>query len=227
MSVIKPLYLMAGGNRRSSSAMMSAMSRAMRECERQKPRVAYIGAANGDNAIFYGMVKSVLLGAGAGEVFMVALAKDEIDLPKAKGALESADAVFLSGGEVEDGMKWLEKHGLVDFMRELRDGGKLFFGVSAGTIMLGRCWVRWGDPGDDGTAELFDCLGFAPTTLDTHAEDEDWKELKAALRLQGPGARGYGIPMDGVMRFDEGKLENLEKEALRYVNDAGNVRLDD
>lgn len=122
-------------------------------------------------------------------------------------------------------MMWLVRHGLDSFLKELYSNGKLFFGLSAGSIMMGTHWVRWDDPDDDDTASLFDCLGFVPTVFDTHAEDEDWKELKTALRLLGPGAKGYGIPSGGVISADgTGKLTNLQKEPLLFMNAGGSVK---
>ena len=193
MNGVKPLFLLAGGGSQDKSATVRFFSHALMECGRQKPQIAYVGAANGDNAIFFGSIRTLLEEAGAGHIFLLPLAQESIDIASVKQALEQADVVFLSGGEVEDGMHWLKKHGLDSFLWELRGRGKLFLGVSAGSIMMGTYWVRWADPEDDGTAELFDCLGFVPTTFDTHAENEDWKELKTALHLQGSGSRGYGI----------------------------------
>lgn len=225
MSLIKPLFLLAGGEPRSPESMVPSLTWALRECAGERPRVAYLGTASGDNLFFFKRMQSLLQKAGAGEVFLVPLAKRNANPAAARQALEASDAVFLSGGEVEDGMGWLFRHGLVDFLRQLREEGKLFIGMSAGSIMMGRYWVRWEDPHDDATAELFDCLGFVPTTFDTHAEDEDWKELKAALRLQGPGARGYGIPRGGLVSYDgQGRMTALGKALLCYVNDGGTVR---
>lgn len=157
---------------------------------------------------------------------LLLLARTTVDLAAVKRALETVDAVYLSGGEVDDGMRWLEHHGLVGFLGEMRRQGKLFLGMSAGSIMMGTHWVRWADPDDDATAELFGCLGLAPTTLDTHAEDEDWKELKMALKLQGPGARGYGIPSGGMASVDDqGRIVALEKTLICYTNVGGQVQL--
>lgn len=221
----KPLFLLAGGSSRHPRAIVHSMARALQECVRQKPRVAYLGAASGDSTAFYWSVKSLLHEAGAGEVSPVRLARTTVDLAYAKQALETADAVYLSGGEVDDGMRWLARHGLVGFLTEMRGQGKVFLGMSAGSIMMGTHWVRWEKPDDDATAELFNCLGFAPTTFDTHAEEEDWKELKMALKLQGPGARGYGIPSGGVASVDAGgNIVALEKTLLCYVNVGGRVQ---
>ncbi len=225
MNRTKPIFLLAGGRPRNPENMVSSMARALKECGQQEPRVACLGVANGDNEVFYRNIKSLLQEAGAGDVFLLRLAKTRVDLSAAKQALETADAIFISGGEVDDGMRWLEQHGLVGFLRGLRSQGKVFFGMSAGSIMMGTHWVRWENPNDDTTAELFDCLGFAPTVFDTHAEEEDWKELKMALQLQGPGGRGYGIPSGGMASVDDqGQIVSLEKTLLCYVNIEGQVQ---
>jgi hypothetical protein len=84
--------------------------------------------------------------------------------------------------------------------------------------MLGARWVRWDVPDDDNTAELFDCLGIIPVTFDTHAEDEDWIELKTVLRLSGDGSRGYGLPRGGIISADSaGRLVNMEREYLTFT----------
>ena len=220
----KPAYLLAGGRPRDPSDTIRALTRALSDSGSVKPRVAYLGTASGDNVLFFNAVKAMLKKAGASSVVMPRLAKAAADIDEAKKILESADVVFISGGEVEDGMNWLVRHGLVEYMRELYGSGKLFVGMSAGSIMMGRLWVRWEDPDDDGTSELFDCLGIIPAVFDTHAEDEDWKELKAALKLLGPGAVGYGIPRDGMISADAlGTFVNLEKELLYYRNDGGRI----
>ena len=219
----KPAFLLAGGRASGLADMTRMISRAYGGV--QRPLVAYIGAANGDSALFFKMMKTFLMRAGAGKVVFARLAKEKINLAEAKDILSSADVVFLSGGEVEDGMNWLAKHQLTGFLRELYREGKQFAGVSAGSIMLGNRWVRWEDPKDDGTAELFDCLCVVPAIFDTHAEDEDWVELKTALKLMGDGARGYGIPIGGMIcAGSDGAIANLEKEYLTFVNDGGQVR---
>lgn len=224
MSNIKPAYLMAGGRASDPKSMIPPMTRALKECGKEKPKVAYIGAASGDNIIFYGLMKALLHEAGAGEVYLVKLAKEKINVDSAKKALEETDVIFISGGEVEDGMRWLKRHALIDFIKELREQGKVFAGVSAGSIMMGSWWVHWDDEKDDSTASLFECLGFANTTFDTHAEDEGWRELILSLKLQGNGARGFGIPIGGVITVDsQGEIAEIEKKLIPYVNNGGNV----
>ena len=217
-----PAILIAGGRPRDPDAMAKMMSYAFKGI--QKPVVAYIGTANGDNPAFFMMMKILLKKAGAEKVIFVHLAKEKPNLEAAKKVLTNADLIFLSGGEVEDGMNWLNKHGLVTFLSDLYNAGKRFMGVSAGVIMMGTHWVRF--PGND-TSELFDCLGIIPLLFDVHGEDEDWVELKAALKLMGDGARGYALPRECMISADsQGTLINLSKEYLVFVNEDNRVFLE-
>ena len=219
-----PAILIAGGMHSSPQALVRMMSQAFHGM--QNPQVAYIGTANGDSAVFFQMIKLALKKAGAGKVAFVHLAKKKPDLDAARTALSKSDVVFLSGGEVEDGMVWIKKHGLVDFLKGLYSAGKRFMGVSAGVIMMGSHWVHWDVEGDDSTAQLFDCLGLIPALFDVHGESEDWIELKAALKLLGDGERGYGLPSGAMISADSrGVLVNLEKEYLVFENKGGNIHV--
>ena len=217
-----PALMVAGGRPRDADAMARMMAQAFRGI--QKPQVAYIGTANGDNPAFFQMMKIMLKKAGAEKVNFVHLAKKKPDLETARNTLAAADLIFLSGGEVEDGMDWLKKHELIGFLKELYSGGKRFLGVSAGVIMMGTHWVHWDVEGDDSSSKLFDCLAFTPVLFDVHGEDENWVELKAALKLLGPGARAYGLPGGAMISADSrGSLVNLEKGYLVFINEDGRI----
>jgi peptidase E len=225
MSPAKPAILLAGGQPRSPAALTAALSQALAAVGQAKPRVAYIGTANQDSMPFFTMIKALLQGAGAGQVDLVKLARRGASVAEAQSILSAADVIFLSGGEVEDGIAGLAKAGLVPMLHDLFSQGRLFIGVSAGSIMMGSHWVRWAKPDDDVTAELFPCLGLVPAVFDTHAEDEDWHELKTALRLLGPGSQGYGIPSGGVISASgQGELTNQIGRLLVFANIGGQVQ---
>ncbi|MCL1848524.1 MAG: Type 1 glutamine amidotransferase-like domain-containing protein [Clostridiales bacterium] len=224
MSNENPAILLAGGRPRDPSYMAGLFARSLAGLD--GPRVAYIGTANGDNPEFFLRMEAIMLEAGAASVTHVPLASDHPDLDAARAALTQADVIFLAGGEVEDGVYWLMKHGLTELLRDLYRAGKRFTGVSAGTIMMGSHWVRWDVPEDDSTSSLFDCLGIIPVLFDTHGEDEDWVEIIAALKLLGDGAVGYGLPGGAMISADSsGVLTNLEGEYLVFVNEGGDVRI--
>ena len=219
-----PAILLAGGIPSRPSIMVRLMSQAFQGM--QKPVTAYIGTANNDNAAFFHMMKMALKKAGAGKVVFVRLAKEKPDIDAAKAALSGSGVIFLSGGEVEDGINWLKKHGLMPFLKDLYNSGKRFMGLSAGVIMMGTHWVHWDIPENDSTSKLFDCLGIIPALFDVHGEDEDWVELKAALKLMGDGAQGYGLPRECLISADSrGNLQNLSKEYLVFANEGGRIRI--
>lgn len=164
------------------------------------PAVAYIGAASGDDKPFLHWAAAWLSAAGAGAVRLIPTVQPPTrDPAEWRRLLDPFPVVFINGGDVEEGMARLDACGLSDTLRELQAEGIRFVGLSAGSIMLAREWVRWPDPEDPASAERFPCLGIAPIYCDTHAEDDEWEELRALLDLQPPGTVGYGIPADGAL----------------------------
>ncbi len=185
--------LLAGGSAWRGRGADPALAAALRMTDGHAPRVAYIGAANGDDAQFRRWGETVLRDAGAGEILNVALMRGG-SAAEVGQALERAQVVFMSGGDVEAGMSAINHRGVAPRLRAMHAAGIPFIGVSAGSIMLGSFWVRWKSPSDDSSAAPFDCLGLAPYICDTHAEDEEWAEIKVLLRLLGAGHIGYALP---------------------------------
>jgi cyanophycinase-like exopeptidase len=198
--------------------------RALENCCVRHPSIAYVGAASGDSSQFFSMMSGYLRRCGAGRITLVPLAGRRGKLEKTRAILDSADMVFISGGDVEVGMKVLEERQILPFLHELFETGKPFFGSSAGSIMLGRQWVRWANPEDDATASLFPCMGFAPIICDTHGEEEEWEELRALLRLTAEGTSGYGIPTGGGLCVSpDGALEALGDPVRCFARRGGAI----
>ena len=221
----RPVFLLAGGRgarRKSPDPLLQAV---FRECGIAAPSVAYVGAASGDDRSFFGFITEGFKEARAGQIKHALIVPENADLEKAKDILEKADIVFISGGDVEAGMDVLREKGLIEFLTGLYEQGKPFFGLSAGSIMLASEWIRWRDPDDDATAEIFPCLGIAPVICDTHAEGDDWEELKALLALEKNGANGYGIPSGaGIKVFPDGRVEAVEGAVPHYVRAGDKVK---
>ena len=218
------LYLLAGGRASLRTGGDPLLTRVLASCGVPLASIAYVGAASGDSGPFFSTISHHLRKCGAGRVTLAPLAGRRGNLGKARAVLESADMVFISGGDVEVGMKLLEERQILPFLRQLFERGKPFFGSSAGSIMLGRQWVRWEDPDDDATASPFPCMGLAPIVCDTHGEAEGWEELRALLRLTRKGTIGYGIPIGGgLCIYPAGTVEALGVPAHRYANSDGGV----
>jgi peptidase E len=222
MNVEKPVYLIAG--RGDGKSFKSTIKTILKDTGKTQPTIAYVGAASGDNWPFYLMVSAMIKKAEDCQIRRVLLAARKADLNEARTVLESADAIFVSGGDVEAGMQVLEEKNMARFLIDLFKRGKVFLGVSAGSIMLAREWVRWRDPEDDSTTELFPCLGIAPVMCDTHAEADDWEELKAALKLKEQGAQGYGIPSGSCLKvYPDGRVEALGGPVARFLKRGNSI----
>ena len=184
-----------------------------------------MGSANGDDPEFFNWTFRALSLAGAGGVTLAATVFPKAKIAVARAVISSADVVFLGGGEVDNGMNALKRCGIDDLLVTLCRQGKPFIGLSAGSIMLGRQWIRWPNENDLSRFELFSCLGCAPVICDTHAEGEGWVELKALLRAGGHGVHGYGIPAGGCLVVEsDGRCAALGKPVLEFTNVHGSVR---
>jgi peptidase E len=225
MSEIKPVYLLGGGwsaNRRANDLLVREV---FRESGKKTPSVGYVGAASNDDEGFFNRLAGMFRENGAGEVKHALLAPDNADISRAKTILKQSDMIYISGGDVDKGMQMLKEKEMVNFLAELYQEGKPFFGLSAGSIMLAKEWVRWRNPDDDTTAEVFPCLGLAPVLCDTHDEEGGWEELKALLMLEKDGATGYGIATGTALRvFPDGRVEALGGAVHQYVRRGGKVK---
>jgi len=225
MTKSKPadIFLLAGGMQSKNNEEILAGALAL--SKKETPNVAYIGTASGDNKDFFLRLSQLIMAAGAENVSLIPIVQ-RFDPDKTRGMLLSSDVVFISGGDVDLGMKYLRNRRLVSFFREIYDRGKVFCGISAGAIMLSRSWIRWRDPDDDDTVELFDCLGFAPLLCDVHGEEDNWVELKRLLGFFPQGTAGYGIPANGALRIaPDGKITSLGSAPVRFIKKGADIIL--
>jgi len=144
----------------------------------EKPLVVQIGAANGDDRAFGWATVKLLQKAGAGEVLWPKVSGKKADPAAMREALQKAQVVFVSGGDVEEGMKVLRARGLLGDLQAAHQRGAVFVGISAGAIMLGQRWIAWPHAkATDEEAATFECLGIAGISLDTHGEKDKWGEV--------------------------------------------------
>ncbi|MDD5190777.1 MAG: Type 1 glutamine amidotransferase-like domain-containing protein [Dehalococcoidales bacterium] len=223
MTQPKPVYLLAG---RWGKNPDPVISRVIKESGIAKPSIGYIGAAAGDNIEFFKRMESYFQMGGAGVTTLVPTVNPKADMERSKDLLEKSDIVFISGGDVEVGMQILQQRKLVKFIKELYLSGKPFFAVSAGSIMLAQEWVRWRDPDDDNSAEIFPCIGVAPVLCDTHGEADKWEELIALLQLEKSGTIGYGIVSGNAVKVNpDGTVEALSGIVNRFIRQKNKVEM--
>jgi len=217
MSKQKQSYLLAGRNS-NNETLLSILQTVFRENNLSSPMIAYIGTANGDDKNFFKRIAEPLIAAGADKVNHALIYSDSADVKRAQAILDSSDIVFVSGGDVYEGIKVLKEKRMINFLQKLYERGKPFFGISAGSIMLAKNWVHWSDPDDDSTAKLFSCLDIAPIICDTHGEQDDWEELKMALKLATDGQKGYGIVSATAIKvYPDSEVEALGGAVHQFI----------
>lgn len=225
MDSLKPVYLLAGGRPRNPLTLNPLLQAVYRESGKVLPSIAYVGVANEDSKAFYLMMASALKAAGAGRIKHALITPPKADLKKAEAIMESSDIVYISGGDVERGMQILQEKRMLEFLLELYHGGKLFFGLSAGSIMLAKEWVRWRNPEDDTTAEIFPCLNIAPVVCDTHGEQDNWEELQALMKMERNNTKGYGIVSGTAIKvYYDGQVEAMGGAVHQFINNSGTVQ---
>lgn len=200
----RPVHLLAGGPGTRGDVYGPLVAEILRSAGKPRPLVAYLGAATDDDPRFLGWMKGLVTSAGPCTFQLAPVAGRRGAGRAARDVLEAADVVFVGGGDVELGMERILERELAASLREKHADGAPFFGISAGAILLCRRWIRWRDPDDDGSAELFDCLGVAPVVCDCHGEEDGWAELQALLRLAGGSALGYGLRAGAALRVEAG-----------------------
>lgn len=214
----RPVYLLAGGRPRGQRTPDPLIRAALRESGKESPVIAYTGTANGDDEGFFSRMAGVFREAGAYHINHALISPEKADLKKAQDILKAADIIFVSGGDVDRGIRVLQEKDMIDFLTRLYQQEKPFCGLSAGAIMLAREWVRWRNPDDNSSAELFPCLNFAPVICDCHDEENGWQELKTALRLEKDNTRGYGLATGTAIRvFSDGRLEAIGGAIHQYI----------
>lgn len=185
-------------------ALRSHFKAALRALGVDKPLVAYVGVASDDDPGFQKMLTGAL-SVTAARFRMAHIASARASISEARDVLGEADLIFVSGGDVDHGVKVLADRGLLPYFRNLCLDGKPMFGISAGSVMLGREWVRFPDD-DDSKAEIFECIGAAPFCVDAHSEDDDWSELRTLIELKKKrGDRepvGYGLTTKGGLAVE-------------------------
>jgi peptidase E len=220
-----PVFLLAGGPGSRTRNPDPLLQTIFAASAKSKPSIAYLGSASGDDRDFFEWTAHYFKQSGAGPVKLASTVGPKANLDKAKEVIESADIVYVSGGDVEAGIAVIAQIGLQPFLEELFKSGKRFFGLSAGSIILAQAWVRWEDPDDDATACIFPCLNFAPLLCDTHAEKEGWEELQALLSLGPDGTRGYGIPSGGGLCVNpNGSIQAMGKPVHCFIKKTGIVQ---
>jgi len=100
--------------------------------------------------------------------------------------LLDCDLVLLSGGDPKLGMDVFTERSIVEDLNELRLMGGVLVGVSAGAMLLSKFSWPLNETGEcydeNGVIQTFKALEMVPMIFSAHDEENNWKDLGAALR---------------------------------------------
>jgi peptidase E len=188
---LKPIYLLADSQLLFLKEEGSCLLDSVRgQIEREYPKAAYIGAANGDNPAYYSIFEAAMESVHIDECRMIPSSLSTEDTL----FIDDADLILLAGGDVLRGWKVLEENGLKEqIVRRYYEGATLI-GVSAGAVQLGL--FGWPEDGlsPDNLTSLFKLV---PFIISAHDEKGEWEELKSTIQLMGGRFKGIGIPLGG------------------------------
>jgi cyanophycinase len=216
---VQPLYLLADSQllfwRGPSGPFLSGIVKAS---DLSAPRIAYIGASNGDSAEAHSIFAAAVSELTSASTHHVRAAYSAPD----REFLETADVVVLAGGDVEVGWNAFTQTGMREQIRNLYLGGAVIIGVSAGAV---QCGTHAALSAERGASRLLETFGFAPYILDVHDEKQHWQRLSTTIHLLEGGAAGIGIPSGGGLTVhSDGSLEPIRNSVDCYTFSKGKLQ---
>lgn len=130
---------------------------------------------------------------------------------EARAIVNRADILYFTGGDQFLFVRAAQRTGLDELLRKRHAEGACVGAFSAGAIAIGPWWPEWPeterpDLPEEG-ADLVPCVGLNDRAVfDFHAEEDDWEELHACMRLLRAKDRsrrwhGCGVPTRGGVRI--------------------------
>src|SRR5271168_3003362 len=117
------LFHLVGGGPGTVLALRRHFKAATAALGRPRPLLAYVGTASNDNRSFYTMIRGMVALGGA-RMQMAEIASPRAKASEARALLEGCDMVFMSGGDVEHGVKVLRDRDMVKPLAALARAGK-------------------------------------------------------------------------------------------------------
>lgn len=181
----------------------------------EKPRAIYIGASNGDIEDFFEIFCAGMENIGILDCYHVKAAFTPTD----RTQLESADLIFLAGGDVMQGWEVLKNTGMRDIILSKYAAGTSLIGLSAGAIQLG--WEAYSDLGK----EIIPMMQLVSFNLSAHDEANEWSSLKEYVCNSDKMKRGIGIcRASALVCYPDQQVEVLVGSGIEMLVDKGELR---
>ena len=157
----------------------SIFPRVRAHCAADAPRMAYLGASNGDEPAFFELFRDAAAASGPVECRHIPAQPNAAE----RAFLTNAEVILLAGGDAERGWRAFVATGIDAELRAVCDRGAVLIGISAGAMQMGA-----------GMLEL------VPALIDVHDEKNGWSTLRAALQCDSLGLvvpSGTAVVVDG------------------------------
>jgi hypothetical protein len=177
-------------------------------------KACYIGAPIDDNPGWASLVVDYFKKVHGVACAAPRLSDPACDVAAAKKAIETADVLYLDGGDTVACVEYCRERGVLGSFKKAAKHAKVVFGLSGGACATGPFTIGYDDDGNGSVAECLD-MG-PPHPLDVHDEQNDWPEMRALLELVAGDkkreAAGIVIPTGAALMVSpEGKLSSYGK----------------
>jgi peptidase E len=186
---------------------------AVRAATGRKPRVAYVGAANGDDPDRADMMADLLAPFDV-DMQIVKTSSPGDDIDAARAQLEQADVIYFGGGWTKPLVDLFRAHKLEGVLRARHEAGATIMGVSAGAVAMTSIGIEADED------QHYPCFGLVDLVIDVHDEENDWAKLRKLLGMlakeRGSTQSGLGLPHGSAILVDgNGKQSNISLEPVR------------
>jgi hypothetical protein len=177
-------------------------------------RVCYLGCYHDDSDWGRVTVDFFQKKLGA-ECWWPKLSDPDLDVAAARKQIETAEVLYLDGGDTVAGVEHTRSRGLLPSLRKAAKNAFLVYGLSGGACAAGPYTIGYGDDDEGYVAPCYD-MGI-PLPLDVHDEENDWPEMRSLLELVAKDRKikkkaGIVIPTgSALVKTKEGELRTLGK----------------
>ena len=165
-------------------------------------KACYIGAPIDDNPGWADLVVSYFMRVHGVACAAPRLSDPGCDVVAARKAIETADVLYLDGGDTVQCVQHCKDRGVLPSFKKAGQQAKVVFGLSGGACATGPFTIGYDD---DGTGSISPCLDMGPPhPLDVHDEHNDWPEMRSLLEIIPRGhkklqATGIVIPTGAAL----------------------------
>ena len=177
-------------------------------------RVCYLGCYHDDSDWGKVTVDFFRKKLGA-ECWWPKLSDPDLDVDEARKQIESAEVLYLDGGDTVAGVEHTRARGLLPSLKKAAKKAYLVYGLSGGACAAGPYTIGYDDDGEGHVAPCYD-MGI-PYPIDVHDEKNDWPEMRALLEIVAKDKKikkkaGIVIPTgSALVKTPEGELRTRGK----------------